>query len=471
MGISPKDELNALLRLMSSSKEPIFLRKNDRIANKSQFYKLLEGWALRVPQQEKVDALNAIGNSYMLELPTAVWFWLGEQFMAHNLKISSYATHSLITRLSHVHQPNIEIVELYLNIDAKVNKTNHLCLAKVPKWAFSDFRTQSLVVDFISRNLNYRGCTHDFDVLTFFENCEISYIDKLMPLIIPKLCEQTYKILIVLALYDLINAQKPWKAQTQLLDMLDSEVVSNQKIHHILHLAFQSDKASMSKWLKYAASHWDDCGVHNLIEIMRPALKTKLMEGHIDHDVWKAILNTPKGPDTIACLWEDVLTLSPCINSELLGYPVPTGKDIAHAITTALDDPNFGGLLPKIALKSIAVERFFTACEDQWENSRRNKVFDDDKLLRRFKSKDFVELEKALKRLHPSVYGTLQALKYTVGAEEPDVCVVAKNRKEKIKTECDFSVSRSRWQHLVIKSNLVKITQSRPENAKVTRKI
>ncbi len=55
MSISPKNELNALLRLMSSSEESISLRKNDHIADKSQFYNILKGWALRVPQKEKVD--------------------------------------------------------------------------------------------------------------------------------------------------------------------------------------------------------------------------------------------------------------------------------------------------------------------------------------------------------------------------------------------------------------------------------
>lgn len=474
MSMSPKDELNALLRLMSSSEEPLSLRKNDRIAEKSQFYQLLDGWAQRTPDQDKVDSLSVVGNFYISQIPVAVRFWLGEQVVAHNPQLSLYTKESLLRGLAHMYQPNREIVELYLNVDKTFNeKTNNLCLEQIPTWAFTDPQVQPLVVEFIRRSLD--RCSDDNDVAGFIGNIEATHIKKIMPFVVPKIGKKSLTSLKVLALFEFIAAQKSWKSQTQLLDELGSDVICKPLVFRLLWDAFKNQKADMSKWLNYATSQWDDQGVQHLIEIMTPALKNQLMEGHIDHAVWGAILTTPKGLSTVSGFWEELLVLSPCINSyeaqDLFAAPVPQGKSIAQAIGAALDDPHLGALLPKIALKSIAVENFFTACEEQWQKSSRNRVFDDKKLLQRFKSKDFVAFENVLQRLHPSVYGTLQALKYTVGADEPHAVVVAKNSKQKITSECDFSVCRNRWQNLLIQHNLTKITQNMPKKPKVARKI
>ena len=473
MGMSPKDELNALLRLMSSSEEPLSLRKNDRIAEKSPFYQLLDGWAQRAPKQEKIDALNAVDNLYISQLPIGVRFWLGEQVVKHNLKLSPYLRETLLRSLAYIYQPNREIVELSLKMDKTLNeKTNIFSLEQIPTWAFNDSQIQPIVVEFTCRSIE--RCSDDTDVANFIGDIEANHIKKIIPLVVPKIGEKGLISLKVLALCELIAAQKSWKSQTQLLDILDSEVICRPQVFRILWDAFRNQKANMVKWLNYATSHWDGRGVQHLIEIMTPALKNQLMEGHIDHDVWKIILTTPQGLSTISGLWEELLVLSPCINSyeadDLFAEPVSHGKKIAQAIGAALDDPHLGVLLPKIPLKSIAVENFFTACEEQWQKSARNRVFDDKKLLQRFKSKDFMALEHVLKRLHPTVYGTLQALKYTVGADEPNTVVVVKNSNKKIASECDFSVCRSRWQNLLIKHNLIKIARA-PEKTKVARKI
>lgn len=444
--------------------------QNDLLKSASGFYQQLEVWAEHYSEEEVKEALLQFNTQNISLLSRGPLLWLGEQILAHHDTVSETFNTPHLQWIIRQLSGNMRTMDEFSTVVGLSAFTGHA--PAFPAWAFLDPRTNAIVSNLIQTGLTQHYTPSEpKKIVPILQSIPLSSFPHIAwtadnsgaPSVVEHHADM-YE-LSCLFVQDL-----NWDRQKHLLDRWGVEVVNNWFVTEALQSRLHGDSTIFSscpafdKWVQYAHSHWPKEEVVKLFEPIAYNLGDQLLMGSSQLQMWKTIADLPHGHKAFQIIFHSLLVALPYLAQKKFTL----AASVAHVLTEALADPKLGMYLPKVVLEELDITQYFSLAERGLRPQFADELFNNPLLLQRFASSRFKVLNEALKQLHPSVWGTAQALLFTIGGPPMEAGAQMACNGGSIRRQYtgmpkststhlfhDFTNSQLRWDSMVAKAALV----------------
>lgn len=390
---------------------------NGFLKKASGFYQQLEEWDQRHSEAETIEALRQFNPQQIGLLSRGALLWLGEQILRHQNQVSwaTSPTHLsfILNQLSNNMQTMDEF-SVVTRLSAVAGRA-----PVFPAWAFSDPRTQKTVSQFIETGLtNLYTTPDDPKIASLLQIIPLSCFSSIVwtadnsgaPTVVQQHTD-------MYELSRLFAKDLNWDRQKCLLDRWGAEVMNHPYITAAFQSRFHGSSTIFSncpvfdQWVEYAHEHWAKEDVVKLFEPIAHNLSDHLLVGSSQLEMWKTIANLPNGHKAFQIVLHSLVVALP----HLAHKNFSVAALVADTLNEALADPQLKAYLPTVALEEIDITQYFAVAEQTLKPPHVQGPFTHPRLIQRFASSRLNVLNDALKQLHPSVWGTAQALLFSIG--------------------------------------------------------
>jgi len=391
---------------------------NGFLKKASGFYQQLEDWAQRYSEEETIEALRQFNLQQIGLLSRGPLLWLGEQMLRYQNQVP-WATHpTYISFILNQLSSNMQTMDEFSVVTGLSSFTGYPPV--FPKWAFSDPRTQKIVSQSIQTGLiNLYTTPEDKKILAVLRSVPLTRFPSLTWTAdssgAPSEVEHHTNMY---ELSQLFAKNLNWERQKCLLDRWGVEVMNHPYITEAFQSRFHGGPSIFSscpvfdQWVEYARKHWAKEDVVKLFEPIAYNLSDHLLAGSSQLDMWKTIADLPNGHKAFQIILHSLVVALP----HLAHQKFSLAASVAETLNEALADPQLKMYLPTVALEEFDITQYFSVAEQTLKPPiNLPGPFNNPHLIQRFASPRFKVLNDALKKLHPSVWGTAQALLFTIG--------------------------------------------------------